>query len=72
MEHDNLKIKTFDNQIVQMINASELPVSILYYMFSNYTKELNLLFEQQIAKEQEDLQNQPAEHIDADIQIEEE
>lgn len=45
MAHENLKIKTFDKQIIDMINASDLPPSLLYYMFKGYTAELEKLFD---------------------------
>lgn len=73
MEHENLKIKTFERQIVQMVNASGLPVSVLYYMFNGITKDLENLFEEAIEKDKIDLTNnsQSTEEIPVEIVTEE-
>lgn len=55
MKHENLKIKTFDKQIIDMINASGFPPSLLYYMFKGYTAELEKLFDSAVEKDTEDL-----------------
>lgn len=55
MIHENLKIKTFDKQIIDMINASELPPSLLYYMFKGYTAELEKLFNSAVEADMQDL-----------------
>ena len=72
MEHLNLKIKTFDEQVTQMINASGLPISVLYYMFSNYVKELSALFDKEVNKDLEDLRNSPSEPVETKVEMEDE
>lgn len=42
----DLKVEHFNTQLINLINSSNLPVSVIYYILKDTTDELNRLYKQ--------------------------
>ena len=51
MDHINLKVAEIRDKIYQDISDSQLPISIIYYLLENMTKQIQMLYHQQVQRE---------------------
>lgn len=51
MDHINLKVAETRDKIYQDISDSQLPISIIYYLLENMTKQMQMLYHQQVQRE---------------------
>ena len=51
MDHINLKVAETRDKIYQDISDSQLPISIIYYLLENMTKQIQMLYHQQVQRE---------------------
>lgn len=54
----NQIIKNFEDELIALINKTQLPPSLLFYILESKTNEVKLLFYKDIYKEKEEAGNQ--------------
>lgn len=54
----NTSINMFKNNIMQVISASQLPVSVLYYVLKDVVSEIGNVYQETLLKESQEIKEQ--------------